>query len=52
MPQLMPFYWVNSVFMVFFMMITLIFFYFYKALEEMNSFDQSKHGIIMFNFMW
>nr|YP_010460093.1 ATP synthase F0 subunit 8 [Lycosa shansia]UUC05140.1 ATP synthase F0 subunit 8 [Lycosa shansia] len=30
MPQLMPLYWMNSVFMIFFVIISMNIFYFYK----------------------
>nr|YP_010610996.1 ATP synthase F0 subunit 8 [Lycosa grahami]WAQ70318.1 ATP synthase F0 subunit 8 [Lycosa grahami] len=48
----MPFYWVNSVFMIFFILVTLVFFYFYKNVEDMMVFDKNGEVSGNYSFMW
>nr|YP_009072479.1 ATP synthase F0 subunit 8 [Pardosa laura]AIP86883.1 ATP synthase F0 subunit 8 [Pardosa laura] len=56
MPQLMPFYWVNSTMMILFIMISLLFLFFYKKMEMMNKLhcnnDKMDDSILSFNILW
>nr|WAQ70305.1 ATP synthase F0 subunit 8 [Lycosa sp.] len=47
----MPFYWINSVFMVLCIILTSVFFYFYKNMENMKL---GRGGIfsVGYSFMW
>nr|YP_009305884.1 ATP synthase F0 subunit 8 [Dolomedes angustivirgatus]ANW36382.1 ATP synthase F0 subunit 8 [Dolomedes angustivirgatus] len=52
MPQLMPFYWINSVFMVFMVMFTLVIFYYLKMMEEVYKMHEYKGVLMSYNLMW
>nr|YP_011033012.1 ATP synthase F0 subunit 8 [Pardosa pseudoannulata]WRI06647.1 ATP synthase F0 subunit 8 [Pardosa pseudoannulata] len=51
----MPFYWMNSVLMVLFILMSLLILFFYKKKELMNSLSYStdkNESLLNFNFMW
>nr|YP_009744378.1 ATP synthase F0 subunit 8 [Oxyopes hupingensis]QIE13332.1 ATP synthase F0 subunit 8 [Oxyopes hupingensis] len=51
MPQLMPFYWKNSVFMIFMLLMVLVIFYNFKKMELMI-FKEDKSNKMLLSFLW
>nr|YP_010406819.1 ATP synthase F0 subunit 8 [Pardosa pusiola]URC16620.1 ATP synthase F0 subunit 8 [Pardosa pusiola] len=51
----MPFYWMNSVLMVFFILISLLILFFFKKMELVNKLSHnsmSSSKDLNFNFLW